>query len=553
MPQPVVRYQKNFGLLIAFLAMVTVLYVVAVGLARSTIANHVESEFYNRKTDVFDATIKQFNDFLYNGIPELSYYQGFLDSTQARQFAEQTLRKNPFVEEVVFYDVTITNSKMMSRGVRYRDNLLFHSKAIISFGLDSDYRLRSNSNFQEKPDPYGGDFNNAAIKFFDYIAKVNESTTLTEDEIYRVFYSFSPGKIGYLNIPRISDLLLYKALLLNDSLPDAFFEQDMFLFRINPQKLRLRNTQPRYYEKISITPLTDPAAMEEKTFYTTELPLPGALSDFKIKFDSSQEFISKEIYRWLIPVVLGISFLYVVLLSIIYLIYRNINNNNRLYRLQYDFINNLTHEFKTPVSVIKIAGNNIKSAQKVSDEERFMYGRILDQEADKLNNLMNKLLSYAQIENKSIPYKGDWINLHDFCDEIFKACRIKYNDISLTYHINVKDELYTDPVLLASVFHNLVDNAYKYSEAGSRSIHVEVEQTKKSFVIVFSDKGIGIAKGELKNIFKKFYRIKNQYNQGGSIGLGLAFCKEITEFMGGEIRVESVLGEGTIFTLTFPK
>jgi two-component system phosphate regulon sensor histidine kinase PhoR len=69
----------------------------------------------------------------------------------------------------------------------------------------------------------------------------------------------------------------------------------------------------------------------------------------------------------------------------------------------------------------------------------------------------------------------------------------------------------------------------------------------------FSDKGIGINKNELKNIFKKFYRVKNQFNQGGSVGLGLAFCKEITEFMGGEIKVNSVEGEGTTFTLVFPK
>ncbi len=84
-------------------------------------------------------------------------------------------------------------------------------------------------------------------------------------------------------------------------------------------------------------------------------------------------------------------------------------------------------------------------------------------------------------------------------------------------------------------------------------MRIAVQQTKRHFVITFEDKGIGIAKGELKSIFKKFYRIKNQFNQGGSIGLGLAFCKEITEFMGGEIRVESSLGAGTIFTLTFPR
>ena len=158
---------------------------------------------------------------------------------------------------------------------------------------------------------------------------------------------------------------------------------------------------------------------------------------------------------------------------------------------------------------------------------------------------MNKLLSIAQIENKSIRYKGEWINLHDFCEEMFSACRIKYHDIKLTYRVDVTDEMYTDPVLLTSVFQNLVDNAYKYSDLNNKVIDILVTEGKKHFTLIFKDEGIGIAKTELKNIFKKFYRIKNQYNQGGSIGLGLAFCKEITEFMGGEIRVESVLGEGT--------
>ncbi|MGH2624833.1 MAG: sensor histidine kinase, partial [Sphingobacterium sp.] len=242
-----------------------------------------------------------------------------------------------------------------------------------------------------------------------------------------------------------------------------------------------------------------------------------------------------------------------ILLMINYLIYRNIAINSRLFQLQYDFINNLTHEFKTPVSVIKIAGNNIKSAEQITDQERTMYGKILDQEADKLNNLMNKLLSFTQIENKSLKFKGEYIDLNGFCEEIFEATRIKYPDLNLSYQLDVDSKIYTDPVLLNSVFQNLIDNAYKYSEVSRKFIDISVLQTKKSFVIQFSDQGIGISKNELKNIFKKFYRVKNQFNQGGSVGLGLAFCKEITEFMSGEIKVSSVENEGTTFTLNFPR
>lgn len=552
MAKSIIRYQKNFGLLIAFLVVVTALFVIAAWLARSTVANHVESEFYNRKVDVFDESIKAFNDFLYHGIPEVSYYQGFLDSAQARQFANNILRKNPFVEKVVFFDVSVTNSQAMLGGVRSR-GLLFHPKSVISFHLDAQNRMVPKSLTYEENVPFRNDFNNMGVKIFSYLDNVNEATTLTEEEIYRVFYNLSPGKITYLNIPRVNDLMVYKTLQANEELPESFFDQDMFVFQINPQKIRIVNTQPRYYEHISVVPLTDPNVMTEQAYVSTELPLPGALSDFKLKFDSSQEFMSKEINRWFFPVVLAISALYLIILSIVYLIYRSMVNNSRLYRLQYDFINNLTHEFKTPVSVIKIAGNNIKSAGKVSDQERQMYGKILDQEADKLNSLMNRLLSFAQIENKSIKFKGEWIDLHQFCKEFFSALQIKYPDMDIRYEVKATQEMYADPILLTAVFQNLVDNAYKYSNPVRRSVAVDIQQTRKNIVIVFKDKGIGIAKSELKNVFKKFYRVKNQFNQGGSIGLGLSFCKEITVFMGGEIKVESTVGEGTTFTLTFPR
>jgi len=271
-----------------------------------------------------------------------------------------------------------------------------------------------------------------------------------------------------------------------------------------------------------------------------------------LQFETSQSHITKEINKWFFPVVGILVLIYLILLLIGYLIYRNVLINNRMFQLQYDFINNLTHEFKTPVSVIKIAGNNIKSAEQISDAERAMYGRILDQEADKLNSLMNKLLSFAQIENKSIKFNGEFIDLNEFCQHVFESTRIKYPDLQLLDSVEVKDEIYADPVLLNSVFQNLIDNAYKYSNPTNRFLEIKVEQTKKNFVILFKDRGIGIDKKEFNSIFKKFYRVKNQFNQQGSIGLGLAFCKEITEFMGGEIKIESELNIGTSFTLIFP-
>jgi len=548
------KYRKNIGLLIAFLAFLTVLYIISVFLARTMMSNFVESEFYNRKVDVFDATLKPFNSFFNNDIAEVSNYQGYLDSIHAVNYSEKILRKNPYVEEVVFYDVLFTNQNAAVRGVRFQ-NLLIYPRSIFSFRLNDENRLVKESVSALDNRPTSDDFNNMAIKMVNFLDVLDDSTSLSENDIYRIFYNTVPGKITYLNIPRVNTLRAYKSLMEDTAAmagPVAF-DQDLFVYKVNPQKIKIVNNQPRLYEKIRIKAIADPNVMEEKAYLSTDMPLPGALSEYKLQFDSSEHFLRGEINRRFFPVVLGVSLLYIILLLIIYLIYRNISINSRLFQLQYDFINNLTHEFKTPVSVIKIAGNNIRSAEKISDQERTMYGKILDQEADKLNNLMNKLLSFTQIENKSLKFKGEYIDLNSFCEEVFEGTRIKYPDLVLTYNIDVDSKMHTDPVLLNSVFQNLIDNAYKYSEVSRKFIDISVQQSKKHFIMKFSDKGIGINKNELKNIFKKFYRVKNQFNQGGSVGLGLAFCKEITEFMGGEIKVSSIEGEGTIFTLSFPK
>ncbi|MVZ66458.1 GHKL domain-containing protein [Sphingobacterium sp. DK4209] len=546
------KYRKNLGLLVAFVAFLTILYIIAVFLARVMMSNYVESEFYNRKVDVFDATLKPFNNFFNNSISEVSNYQGYLDSVHAVTYSEKILRKNAFVDEVVFYDVLFTNQNSAARGVRFQ-NLLIFPQSIYSFKLDNQNKLLRNRIDATVNRPTSDDFNNMAIKMVNFLDVLDDSTSLTENDIYRIFYNTVPGKVTYLNIPRVNTLRAYKTLMEDTITTAVAYDQDLFVYKINPAKIKIENVQPRLFEKISVLAIADPNLTEEEGYIRTEMALPGALSEYKLQFDSSEQFLRGEINRQFFPVVLGVSLLYAILLLIVYLIYRNIAINSRLFQLQYDFINNLTHEFKTPVSVIKIAGNNIKSAEKISDQERHMYGKILDQEADKLNNLMNKLLSFTQIENKSLKFKGEYVDLNSFCEEIFEATRIKYPDLNLTSKIDVDSNIYTDPILLNSVFQNLIDNAYKYSEVSRKFVDIRVEQNKKNFVIQFSDQGIGINKHELKNIFKKFYRVKNQFNQSGSVGLGLAFCKEITEFMGGEIKVSSIEGEGTVFTLIFPR
>ncbi|MCA5006088.1 sensor histidine kinase [Sphingobacterium bovistauri] len=546
------RYKKNLGLLIVFLLFVTLLFVISVFFARTITTNFVQTDFNNRKAEVFDETVKDFNEFFQEKIPEVAYYQGFMDSVQAKDFSNSILRKYPFVQKIEFSDILFTNIDSVERQMRI-GNFGASTKSSYLYELTSDYRLQSSKQVSNGDLSSNEELYSIFLKLCTYLGRDNVDTSrISNTDIYNLFYNIQPGKISYMNIPRMTDVLSFRSMMVDVNYQKSSYEQDFYVFYILPTKIQINNKYPNLYENVSIKPVVDQYILDEAVFLRTEIALPGALSDYKLQFVTSEGHITKEINKWFFPVVGILILIYLVLLLLGYLIYRNVLANNRMYQLQYDFINNLTHEFKTPVSVIKIAGNNIKSAEQLSEGEKNMYGRILDQEADKLNSLMNKLLSFAQIENKSIKFNGEFIDLNEFCQHMFESTRIKYPDLNLKDSVSVKSEIYADPILLTSVFQNLIDNAYKYSNPTNRFLEIKVEQTKKNFVILFKDRGIGIDKKEFNSIFKKFYRVKNQFNQQGSIGLGLAFCKEITEFMGGEIKVESELNVGTCFMLIFP-
>jgi two-component system phosphate regulon sensor histidine kinase PhoR len=345
---------------------------------------------------------------------------------------------------------------------------------------------------------------------------------------------------------------MYKEIMTKDLPPSPVYELDMLTFYLDPLKLAIVNTNPELYQHISIKPLVYESLANDPELITTDLPLSGPFSDHKLYFSSDKDYLRKEINRRFLPIAGGLFITYGVLLLIGYLIYRNLNVNSKMFKLQYDFVNNLTHEFKTPVSVIKIAGNNIRSAATLSERERLHYGKILDEEADKLNDLMNKLLSFTQIENKAIKIKEENVDMEIFSQNMIDAYQLKYPNFDIVCKIDGIKYFKTDPILLGSIFQNLIDNAYKYSNPDKKFLRISIKKVKKNVVMKFTDKGIGIPARDLDNIFKKFFRVQNQYNQQGSVGLGLAFCKELVNFMNGTISVHSVEGKGSEFTIELP-
>jgi two-component system phosphate regulon sensor histidine kinase PhoR len=544
MKRPQSIYRKNFSLIIVFLVLISVTFIIALFVSYSLNARYVENEFASKKIDVYEQTIKPYMDLFQNKIPEITSYQGLLDSASAAKYADSVFHDYPFVEKIIFFDASISNKK---NSTVTRNNLGININAMYQYlpgkGKLSGLRIWNTSNEE--------DFKQMAIKLSDYIALSDTTRESTQDEIFKTFYDVKSNKISYSNIFRRTDIKTYRELSKHTN-PSSYYKQNMMTFFLNPDLIKIKNPHKELYQDISVQPVVYDPVDAENDNLVTEVALPGAFADFKLYFSSAKNYLTTETNRRFMPIGALVLLIYCFLVLVGWLIYRNLNFNIKLFKLQYDFINNFTHEFKTPVSVIKIAGSNLSGDSGLSERQRKQYGKILNEEADKLNDLMNKLLSFTQLENKSINIKKEEIDVDDFVNRYKETFKLKYPDFKITCKVNRVKSFYTDPVLLGSVFQNLVENAYKYSHPNKKELSINVTHEKRNIIFSFADKGIGIPKNELNNIFRKFYRIENKYNQNGSVGLGLAFCKELVNFMDGEITVNSRINEGSEFKVTLP-
>lgn len=545
-------YRKNFSLIVTFIALISVVFILSLFLAFNYSKKNIENEFVSAKANVLEESIKPYNDFFFNKLPEVSYYNGFLDSATASKFVDTVLLQYPFVSKVVFYDTEVRNVKYEENGMNL-GHFSIGIKSVYQFGSlvpKDSVKLFSESegrNYAEAED-----FNALAVKLINFVQKLDTAKVPSQDQLFSNFTNIRSNKIDYFNIPSPEQLKAYKRMVSEKLESQPVYQQDLLSFQLDPSKIKIKNTRPLLYQNIRIEPITYDPLDASSEYVTGEIALPGAFSEFKLYFISSRSFVKKEIFSYFLPIAALLLLFYGVLVLVAFLIYRNLNINHKMFKLQYDFLTNLTHEFKTPVSVIKIAGNNIKSATSISPREQKLYGKILDEEADKLNGLMNKLLAFTQIENKAITLNRDEINMAEFIESTIDVHCLKHPDFDFTYELDGFKTFVTDPVLLGSLFDNLAENAYKYSPVNHKKLHISARLVKDRAVFRFKDAGIGIPSSEINNIFKKFYRIQNRYNQNGSVGLGLAFCKELVNFMGGEISVKSVVDKGTEFKIVLP-
>jgi two-component system, OmpR family, phosphate regulon sensor histidine kinase PhoR len=289
-------------------------------------------------------------------------------------------------------------------------------------------------------------------------------------------------------------------------------------------------------------------------FDSTDVKLPVYKRNFDyllLYFPHRTKYILSQMNFWFISSII----LFVVLIGLAVILF-HFYRQKFLAEIQKDFVNNFTHEFKTPLAVMKISADVLLQDKITSQPERLKrYAAIVQTQTQHLQEQVERLLQMASSERKELPIERTHVPVKDIIDQAVAKVQPLAEDKNAVIEINLVDdddyELYADKTHLELAMVNLLENALKYSVKP----HVIISSGKEADNIFISikDNGIGIEKKFQKNIFKKFYRVPtgDVHNVKG-FGLGLDFVKRIIDAHHGSIRINSLPGIGTEFRLLLP-
>ncbi len=287
---------------------------------------------------------------------------------------------------------------------------------------------------------------------------------------------------------------------------------------------------------------TDIPTSNKSTKYAVNYTSPDS-AQIRIEFPNRNQFLINQMKGIFISSLVFIA----ILAAAFFQLMRLLKLEKQKYSETENFINNMVHEFQTPISNIKLSANMLsKSITNPSAEtERFI--EIIKSENKKLHLNTLQILNLNEITNKETC--GQITDIHKKINECVAVYSIPKFKLDLRA---ANSSIYANPNHIEHVLSNLIDNAIKYSTDG-QTIVISTSSNAQQIILKVTDEGIGIAKEDFCLIFEKYYRVNNHdiHNVKG-FGLGLAYVKQIIESLNGTIKVDSTLGLGSTFTVTLP-
>ncbi|MFI5173665.1 MAG: sensor histidine kinase [Terriglobia bacterium] len=264
------------------------------------------------------------------------------------------------------------------------------------------------------------------------------------------------------------------------------------------------------------------------------------------------EGIANHYIRWNF---LLVTFIVVVLIVGMLLTLGNMAREMQLAQLKSDFVSNVSHEFKTPLALIRLFAETLELDRVKSTERQKEYFSIIRKESERLTQLINNILDFSRIEAGKKEYKFVRESIPEVVRETIESYRFHVEQQGFALTMDIDSTLpptRIDRDAISQAILNLLNNSLKYAQ-DEKSITVSVSREGQAAKIVVADRGIGIARADQKKIFEKFYRASNSlvHDTKGS-GLGLSLVQHIVKAHGGSIRVESRVGEGSRFIIQLP-
>ncbi len=263
-----------------------------------------------------------------------------------------------------------------------------------------------------------------------------------------------------------------------------------------------------------------------------------------------------QVWMSLVWMVAGAGLFTLIVIAAFYITVRTMLGQRKLSLIKSDFINNMTHELKTPLATISLAVDAVRNVKVQKDPEKLQYfSGIIKEESKRMNKHVETILQAGLMERQDIKMNMVHINAHDIIKKVADGFNLQLQDKKgkIELLLNAADDMIlADEGHFANMINNLVDNAVKYSRENPL-VRITTHNTSRSLVMRIDDNGIGMSKETVKRIFEKFYRAHtgNIHNVKG-FGLGMSYVKTIVDTMKGKIKVDSTLGKGSTFIVEIP-
>jgi two-component system phosphate regulon sensor histidine kinase PhoR len=285
---------------------------------------------------------------------------------------------------------------------------------------------------------------------------------------------------------------------------------------------------------------------------SSELSGPGPFETLSIVIPDYKSVVMKQM-RFMI---FGVVLFTLIIISAFYVTVHTLLKQKKLSEIKNDFINNMTHEFKTPLATISLAVDAMRNEKVVQDRGKSEYfSNIIKEENKRMNKQVETILQAALIDRQELQLKLQPIHAHEVIRRVMDNFSLQFQEIQAQVRLDLgarHDLMEADEVHFTNLISNLIDNAIKYSR-DKLVIRISTHNSGRFLVTRIEDNGIGMNKETQRRIFEKFYRAHtgNVHNVKG-FGLGLSYVKSVVDAHHGRIRVESSLGRGTTFILEMP-